>query len=58
MNFFKADAFRVSSKQNNMAAVPAHRRMKLMSHAYQNVGFFHFRNYIFTLILFEITRTN
>jgi hypothetical protein len=46
MIFFKADAFRVSSKQTNMAAVPAHRRMKLMSHAYQNV---------FTLILFEIT---
>lgn len=44
MIFFKANAFRVSSKQTNMAAVPAHRRMKLISHAYQ-----------FTLILFEIT---
>lgn len=55
MIFFKADAFRVSSKQPNMAAVPAHRRMKLMSHAYQNVGFLHFKKYIFTLILFEIT---
>ncbi len=44
MLFFKADAFRVSSKQTNMAAVPAHRRMKLISYAYQ-----------FTLILFEIT---
>lgn len=55
MIFFKADAFRVSSKQTNMAAVPAHRRMKLMSHAYQNVGFFYFGNYIFTLILFKIT---
>jgi len=55
MIFFKADAFRVSSKQTNMAAVPAHRRMKLMSHAYHNVGFFYFGHYIFTLILFEIT---
>ncbi len=45
MLFFKADAFRVSSKQTNMAAVPAHRRMKSMLHVYQN---------IFTLILFEI----
>jgi|APAga8741244001_1050109.scaffolds.fasta_scaffold101020_1 hypothetical protein len=58
MIFFKADAFRVSSKQTNMAAVPAHRRMKLMSHAYQNVGFFYFGNYIFTLILFKITPVN
>ncbi len=58
MIFFKADAFRVSSKQTTMAAVPAYRRMKLMSHAYQNVGFFHFGNYIFTLILFEITHVN
>jgi len=41
-----------------MAAVSAHRRMKLMSHAYQNVSFFHFGNYIFTLISFEITQTN
>lgn len=58
MIFFKADAFRVSSKQTNMAAVPAYRRMKLMSHAYQNVGFFYFGNYIFTLILFEIAHVN
>lgn len=46
MIFFKADAFRVSSKKTNIVAVPAHRRMKLMSHAYQNVGFFHFENSI------------
>ncbi len=58
MLFFKADAFRGSSKQTNMVAVPTHRRIKLMSHAYQNVGFFHFGNYIFTLILFETTQTN